>query len=217
MDHFAKGLAGRFWADIELHHPEVESLHLPEDVALHGNGEFQISHTLKANRTEMYYVPIFQSVRAFYLDLQEWAMDDPSWAAYCVPSPVRKSDIAGSGKEIKKSKAAIHQRIRERLPHLPVLVDGAERYKADQAGLLAALKAVEVDETFEHSGRRYRRTIPISYRRNDYKSDTPPDLAEDLVTGEVLDVSKSEPRAFWPDAPNRSVEIKRGTTPFGQP
>ncbi|MGD2424874.1 tyrosine-type recombinase/integrase [Mycolicibacterium llatzerense] len=197
LDHLAKGLAGRFWADIELHHPEVESLHLPEDVALAWKRRIQTSHTLKANRTEMYYVPIFQSVRAFYLDLQEWAMDDPSWAAYCVPSPVRKSDIAGSGKEIKKSKAAIHQRIRERLPHLPVLVDGAERYKADQAGLLAALKAVEVDETFEHSGRRYRRTIPISYRRNDYKSDTPPDLAEDLVTGEVLDVSKSEPRAFW--------------------
>ncbi len=197
LNHLAKNLAGRFWADIEIHHPEVETLRLPEDVAAEWKRRVQTSHNLHSARSQLYYVPIFQAVRAFYLDLQEWAMDDPSWAEHGVPSPVRKSDIAGSGKAIKKSKAAIHQRIRERLPHLPILVDVAERHKADQASLLAALKPVAVDGTFEHGGRRYRRTIPPSYRRLNYQSETVPDLAVDLETGEILDIGKSEHRAFW--------------------
>jgi len=32
----------------------------------------------------------------------------------------------------------MHQRVRERLPHLPVLVDAAERHRAQQTALLAA-------------------------------------------------------------------------------
>jgi site-specific recombinase XerD len=124
-------------------------------------------------------------------------MDDPSWVPYSVPSPVRKSDVAGYHKQRKKTTAAIHQRIRERLPQLPVLVDLAERHKVEQAALLAALRATPIDATFEHEGRGYRRTVSKSYRKTSYRSDTVPDQAEDLATGQVADVGKAEHEAFW--------------------
>ncbi|MET7608143.1 hypothetical protein ABZS96_38125 [Streptomyces avermitilis] len=52
----------------------------------------------------------------------------------------------------------MHQRIRERLPHLPALVDTAEKHRDDQAVLLAAARQTLIGETFEHAGRTYRRT-----------------------------------------------------------
>ena len=90
-----------------------------------------------------------------------------------------------------------HQRIRERLPQLPVLVDVTERCKAEQAALLAALRATPIDAIFEHEGRGYRRTVPKSYRRTSYRSNTVPDHAEDLATSEIVDVGKAEHEAFW--------------------
>jgi hypothetical protein len=48
-------------------------------------------------------------------------------------SPVRKGDTAGLAKAKKQVTAKMHQRVRDRLPHLPTLVDTAERHRADQA------------------------------------------------------------------------------------
>jgi len=198
FDHLAKTLAGRFWADIEHHHPGVESLHLPDDVAAAWR---ERAHTTTkrdgTSQRRSYHIAILHSVRAFYRDIQEWAMDDPSWVPYSAPSPVRKSDLAGYHKERKKTTAAMHQRIRERLPQLPVLVEVAERHKSEQAALLAAVKATPIDATFEHEGRSYRRTVPKSYRKVSYSSDVVPDQVEDLSTGEIVDVGKVEHEAFW--------------------
>ena len=91
-------------------------------------------------------------VRAFYLDIHEWALEDASWAEWAVPSPVRRGDTHGQAKDRKKSRAEIHQRIRERLPQLPVLVEAAEAHLHDRAALLEKAAAAAVGETFEHDG-----------------------------------------------------------------
>ena len=198
FDGLARTLAGRFWADIEHHHPDVESLHLPDDVASAWRMRARMTVTPNGvTERRSYHVAIFHGVRAFYRDIQEWALDDPSWVPYSVPSPVRKSDLAGYYKERKKTTAAMHQRIRDRLPQLPVLVDVAERHRSEQAALLEAVKAVPIDATFEHEGRSYRRTVPKSYRKVSYRSDVVPDQVEDVSSGEIIDVGKSEHEAFW--------------------
>ncbi|MDO0929843.1 hypothetical protein QQY24_32540 [Streptomyces sp. TG1A-8] len=55
-------------------------------------------------------------VRAFYLDIQEWALEDPTWAPHAVPSPVRRGDTDGMNKHRRSTTAKMHQRVRERLP-----------------------------------------------------------------------------------------------------
>ena len=52
----------------------------------------------------------------------------------------------------------MHQRVRERLPHLPALADAAQRCRAETTALLDAAAEREPGEVFDHDGTRYRRT-----------------------------------------------------------
>ena len=61
-------------------------------------------------------------VRAFYLDLAQWAIEEPArWAAWAVPCPVGAEEI-NQRKAARHRKSRMDARTRERLPVLPVLV-----------------------------------------------------------------------------------------------
>lgn len=204
-----QALAGRFWADLEHHHPGLDSLRLPEEVAQSWKQRMKtVTAADGSTRPRKDYHGMILTIRSFYLDLHDLARDDPTWAEWAVPSPIRKNDAAGYTKARAKTRAAMHQRTRERLPHLPVLVDIAERHKADQASLLQAVQQAEIGETFVHAGREYRRTIPNAYKTSYYSRDAPPDKAVEVSTGRVIDIGKSEAEAFWSWA---VIEILRHT------
>ena len=192
-------LAGNFWALIEHQNPGIDTLHLPHEVAeTWKQGLRVITDKDGSTRPRKDYFDLLLRVRAFYLDIREWALDDPSWALWVVPCPVRRGEIVGMTKAKKTTTAAMHQRIRERLPHLPVLVDTAERIRAEQATLLATATKTPVGMTFNHGGRGFRRVAPKAYRdRQQTFGDRPPIQVEDLATGEVLDVERAEDEAFW--------------------
>ena len=62
------------------------------------------------------YLDILASVRAFYLDLAEWALDDPArWGPWVAPCPVRPEDLERR-KVTRRRKARMDARTRERLP-----------------------------------------------------------------------------------------------------
>lgn len=145
------------------------------------------------------YRDIMLQVRAFYLDIQEWATGDPSWAPWAVPSPVRKGDTDGMMKVKKQTSAEMHQRVRERLPHLPVLVETAERNLVAQDALLTAAKQVGVGHLFVHDGRQFRRTQPQSYSRPQRGNAKPKKAVwiEDQDSREIVDVTRAEDDAFW--------------------
>ena len=63
------------------------------------------------------------------LHIQGWALEDASWAEWAVPCPVRRGDTDGMVKQRKSTTAAMHQRVRERLPHLERIVDAADEYR----------------------------------------------------------------------------------------
>ncbi|MFL6120230.1 tyrosine-type recombinase/integrase [Actinophytocola sp.] len=191
-------LVGSFWADIERHQPTVDTLDLPRDVAAAWRERVKIVVGKDGSvRPRKGHHGILTLVRGFYRDLQEWAVEDPSWAQWSFPSPVRKSDLAGQGRAMKKRAAAMHQRVRERLPHLPVLVDTAERHKADMAALHTTASSVAIGDVFVHNGRRYCRTAPKAYETTYYRDATAPLHLEDLATGEVLNLDQAENDAFW--------------------
>ena len=136
LDHTTlRGLAatlGRlFWRDLEIHHPGISSLNLAPDVAAAWkqrillkitratgpDGQVIETRDLRSNgRAEL------GQVRAFYLDIAQWAMEEPArWGPWAAPSPVRREDLARM-KEIRLRKSRMDQRTRERLPALPALV-----------------------------------------------------------------------------------------------
>ena len=65
---------------------------------------------------------VMTAVRAFYLDIAEWADDDPArWGPFAVRCPVSASDVSHK-KDRSQRKSRMDQRTRERLPVLPALV-----------------------------------------------------------------------------------------------
>ena len=191
-------LAGNFWADIERHHPEVNSLHLPQEVAEAWKQRMRVVQRKDGTTQQRKsYLTVLMKVRSFYLDLQEWALEDPSWAPWAVPSPVRRGETVGQAKAHKQTTARMHQRVRDRLPQLPKLVEAAERHRAGQVALLAAATAAPAGQTFEHDGHGFRRMVPKSYSTPYYRGQVPPVLVENLATGEQTDLTRAEDEAFW--------------------
>ncbi|MFE2512276.1 hypothetical protein ACFXC9_28200 [Streptomyces naganishii] len=91
----------------------------------------------------------------------------------------------------------MHQRIRERLPHLPVLVDTAEKHRDEQAALLAAARQTPIGETFDHAGRTYRRTRYRWDSRSESQHGPDAVLVTDEEFGERIELLRKEEDAFW--------------------
>jgi hypothetical protein len=191
-------LVGTFWSDIERHHPGIDTLHLPEDVAQAWKQRLRtVTGPDGRTRPRKGYLDILVRIRGVYLDIQELALEDPSWAPWAAPSPIRKDETVGLQKAKKRRTAEMHQRVRDRLPHLPILVDTAENHKADQAALLAKAQTTTVGNIFDHNGRHYRRIVPAAYAKASYRDSTPPTKITDIATGDEIDVGKEEQDAFW--------------------
>ena len=191
-------LAGNFWADIQTHHPGIDTLRLPHEVAQAWKQRMKVvTGKDGTTRPRKNHLALLVRVRAFYLDIQQWALEDPSWVPWAVPSPVRRGDLEGMGKHQKKTTAAMHQRVRERLPHLPVLIDTSDRHRTDQAELLAAATATASGQTFTHHGREFRRSVPHPSNRWPSQIGAATILVEDMATTERIDLTRNEDEAFW--------------------
>lgn len=188
-----------FWADIEAHNPGIDSLHLPHDVA---EAWRQRTRTVvRADgtvRERLAVLNIFVPVRAFYLDIAAWALEDPSWAPWAVPCPVRRSDTEGYMKNKRQVTARMHQRVRDRLPHLMRLSDSVADHLRQQGELLVAGQSAGYDETFEHIGIRYRRlALRIDGHGPVRRTVDEPVKVEIVATAERLDLTYLEDEAFW--------------------
>ncbi|MGO8889296.1 MAG: tyrosine-type recombinase/integrase [Streptosporangiaceae bacterium] len=207
LSHF---LGRCFWQDLERHHPGIASLHLPAEVAAAwkqrlrtrpqtvtaSTGEKTVSYVPRVN-----YRQCLTPVRAFYLDLAQWAVEDPArFAPWAVPCPVSGEEIS-QRKFQRHRKARMDARTRERLPVLPVLVrTTAERRKAAEASLAAARQA-RPGETFTAAGQTLTRSILT-------KTAPARIWADDPGTGKRRDLGLEEDHAFWAWA---AVEVLRLT------
>ncbi|HEX5878956.1 MAG TPA: tyrosine-type recombinase/integrase [Actinomycetota bacterium] len=191
-------LVGTFWVDIERHHPGIDTLHLPDEVSQAWKERARVVTAADGTvRPRKNIHALLMRVRAFYLDIQQWALEDPSWVPWAVPSPVRKNDTLGYVKARRKTVAAMHQRVRERLPHLPALADAAERCLAETTALLDAAAEVEPGEVFDHAGTRYRRKALNRARSAAEHPASPSITVENLGTGQRINLTRREDEAFW--------------------
>lgn len=199
-----------FWADLEAHHPGIDSLQLPRDVAAAWKQRvmFRTRTTTTPDREQVTMTTprldgrsVLTAVRAFYLDIAEWADDDPSrWGPFAVRCPVSASD-ASHKKDRSQRKSRMDQRTRERLPVLPALVSWVAAERTRTAELLAAAEHARPGEPFTAAG--------VTLRRAVMKTETTGRLwAEDPDTGSRRDLSFEEHRGFWTWA---VVEVLRHT------
>ena len=198
LNSLANFLGKLFWADIERHHPDITSLHLPVDVATAWKQRLRtMPKTITTSDGQTHvttqrinYRECLTPVRAFYLDLAHWAVEDPArWAQWVAPCPVGAEEI-DRRKDKRHRKARIDARTRERLPILPVLVRSVDQHRRAAAELLDAARRAAPGESFCAAGRTLiRASAPHAAPSKIW--------AEDTGTGKRRDLGREEEHAFW--------------------
>jgi integrase len=194
-----------FWADIEQHHPGVSGIHLPDDVARAWKQRLQVKDgsggAAQAGTERISARHCLTTVRAFYLDIAQWALDDPSrWARWAVPCPVRPQEISAR-KVAQHRKSRMDARTRERLPVLPALASAIDRQRRDAAALLAAARQAAPGQELTAAGRALVR-LPV-------RGGSPLKVwAHDPASGKRADLTGEEGYAFWAWA---AIEVLRHT------
>jgi integrase len=200
-----------FWRDLELHHPGIDSLRLSPDAAAAWKQRILVKETTAVEDGELVVqhaprqsaVQYLGNVRSFYLDIAQWAADDPSrWGPWVAVCPIRDGELTRArSKTAAARKSRMDQRTRERLPVLPTLVAAAENRRARAARLLAAATAGGPGQEFTAAGEVLRRAAPTPETASHL-------WAEDPATGKRRDLKGEERRAFWAWA---AVEVLRLT------
>ena len=208
LEQLARKL-GMFWADLEAHHPGIDSLHLSAEVADAWKQRLRTKQqtitsaagaktVIDAER--ICHREFLTPVRAFYLDLAQWAVDDPSrWGPWVAPCPVGRAETI-QGKVQRHRKSRMDARTRERLPVLPVLARSAARQHADAQALLQAARDTRPGRAIPAPGTALARSVTGSNAAGVW--------ADDPATGKRRNLTAEEGRAFWAWA---TIEVLRAT------
>ncbi|MCI2422490.1 site-specific integrase [Saccharopolyspora sp. K220] len=212
VDSLSRNLAQNFWQDLERHHPGIDSLHLPPEIAASWKERLRTKTTRRRQpdgsiadvaSPRKNYTALLTGVRGFYLDIAEWALEDPArWGPWAAPSPVSAAEVTGWHKAAAQRKARMDQRTRERLPIVPLLAEGAARRLQDARTRLEAVLAAAPGERFTVLGETFVRAGHAGRTAIDGSKCAYDD------TGRRHNFEFAENRAFWAWA---SVEFLRHT------
>jgi hypothetical protein len=189
-----------FWRDLELHHPGIDSLRLSAEVTAGWKQRIATKTTRSASADgqitpaqvpRVNAIDHLVTVRAFYLDLAQWAAGDPArWGPWAVPCPIRDADLAQLAKTRSRRKSRMDQRTRERIPVLPALLARADTQRQAAAEILRAARQTSPGELFTAAGQTLRRPA-----RSHVSADRT--WAQDPAGGRYRDLTLEEHQAFW--------------------
>ena len=179
----ARNLAGVFFADILKHSPDQHTFALtPQQAAgWKSRVKFKVDGTPRRDAHAIYF-----AVRAFYLDISQWALEDAFWAQWAAPTPITYAETRGYLKLRRTTTATMQQRTRELAPVLPRLVEAAEQALRAAEEILAAATAAGAGNSIDVAGESWEvfqasDQAPVRIRRD----------------GKDRDVSFEEDNAFW--------------------
>ncbi|MGH3786067.1 MAG: hypothetical protein ACRDRG_05820 [Pseudonocardiaceae bacterium] len=99
----AADLGNVFWKDLERHHHGITSLRLAPEVAAAWKQRLRTRQKTAVTATgektiltveRIGYRPCLTPVRAFYLDLAQWALEEPArWGQWVAPCPIGEEEI----------------------------------------------------------------------------------------------------------------------------
>lgn len=133
---------------------------------------------------------ILAGIRAFYLDLAQWALEDPGrWGPWVAPCPIGQHELSRR-KATRRRKARMDARTRERLPVLPILVRATDQWRKDTQALLAAARDTPLGQRFTAAGQTLLRSVRPHADPNNV-------WASDPATGKQRLLNREEEHAFW--------------------
>lgn len=143
-----------FWVEIEQLSPGIETLHLsPELVDSWKLRVRTIRHGTKAGSPRQNVGALMLAVRAFYYDINDWAVSDPErYGQFAGPNPITAHDTVAFAKQNLRQRAVSHQRTRERQPLLPTLMNWVSERLSWHRKALAAARETEVGAQFVVDG-----------------------------------------------------------------
>jgi integrase len=205
----AANLGNMFWKDLERHHPDINSLDLSPKVATAWKQRLRtrqkMTTTADGVKTAVTvdrigYRQLLTPIRAFYLDLAQWALEDPArWGPWVARCPVGEEEV-NQRKAARHRKSRMDARTRERLPVLPVLVRAVDERRKTTEALLHAARRTSPGDRFTAAGQTLIRAIT--------KNPTNKIWAHDPAGGRPRDLAMEEDLAFWAWA---AVEVLRST------
>ena len=137
---------------------------------------------------------VLTAVRAFYLDIAEWADEDPAqWGPHAVRCPVSATDVSHK-KDRSQRKSRMDQRTRERLPVLPALVAWASAERNAAAERLQAARDTPAGSLFTASGQTLRRAVMKTTTTGSGPKTRPPANAG---TSPSKNTARSGPGPWW--------------------
>lgn len=213
LDDLSRTLSSHFWANLERHHPGIDTLRLTPQMASAWKERLRTKRrrerqpdgrVIEVDSPRVSYVSLITSVRAFYLDIAQWAVDDPAqWGPWAAPCPISGAEITYK-KLLRQQKARKDERTRARLPVLPVLVRIADEARKAAQDRLDAMRTVPPGQSFTVFGETFRRAAS---RKQGSRSQLESTWVFDDA-GHWRDLAWEEHRGFWSWA---AVEFLRHT------
>ncbi|MBT2586449.1 site-specific integrase [Arthrobacter sp. ISL-95] len=196
-------LSGLFWQEIEKLSPEQTDLRIPVEIYQRWKAGLQVRGDGGPRKAPEH---VLASVRSFYLDLRDWAMEEPErWGIWVVPCPIAATELRGMSRRAKEATQRMAGRTRERQPLLPALVQHVESRLTEVQSLLSAASNSENGQSIRHGGRQWQRTN-TQHDRQAVTAGVTHVRVRDTSTGEIRNLGIEEDLAFWTWA---SVEVLR--------
>ncbi|MEU5216781.1 tyrosine-type recombinase/integrase [Streptomyces sp. NPDC020807] len=192
----SRHLVFTFWAKIEKINPGQQDLVLSPQVYDQWREAIKVWDR-DQNRKRIDDSPILLAVRALYLDLHSWAINEPErWAQWVAPCPISTRDLKGFAKRKREINQRMANRVRARQPLLPLLVAHVEGRHDHLSALLQSAQAVQLGEAFVHKGHHYRRTNSSQDQIWAKNGEEPPVRVID-EDGVIHNITSTEETAFW--------------------
>jgi len=204
LDQLSRSLVGLFWAKVEDLAPGQADLRL--DAELYGRWRETLDTRRDGGRRHE-VERVLRSVRAFYLDLHSWAVEEPErWAQWVAPCPVPASELRGLTARRRRTKERMDDRVRLRQPLLPALVAHLEDRYHHLSQVLQHASPLAGGETFCFEGRAYQRIWTEAEERRQRHGGHANVRVRDLTSDKKLNLTAAEDVAFWEWA---TVEVLR--------
>ncbi|WP_332603162.1 site-specific integrase [Arthrobacter sp. S2(2024)] len=202
----AADLCGKFWTGILRVNPAQADLALtPEN--------YESWRTVLEIRVDglprLSADAVLTTIRAFYLDIQGWAAQEPEmWARWVAACPIGSRETRSQAKTKRRAKERMDGRIRLLQPLLPAFVAAVTARRDHLRDLLTAATDTEPDQELTVGTKRYRRLFTVGDARHAERHGHANIRVLDESTGRKLNVTFTEDAAFWQWA---AVETLRHT------
>lgn len=208
-----RSLVRNFWCIVEQVNPDQHDLALDEATYTAWRAQVDTVQTPEGRRPRQSIWDLLIAVRALYLDLQSWAVEDPArWGPWVARCPIDALATRGYSTGRRRMTERIADRTRTRQPILELLIHHVTAERARMGALLTAATAAPSGSVVDVGGVCYERLIDAPGNAGKFPQKgprarrsaaiaPPPQSATVRVrrVGDerVVDVAATETRAFW--------------------